>query len=176
MALTRHAFLIILLLWLPSFVVAQDKVDPNMEKFDFYGQLSFSRWPFEKLVETEKKPRVKSVRIGGMNVKAATYQLRKPAFVVTELCGKTDGGRFGIERDPKFFYRVRSYIAYSFDKHIFGYEVTYEYFDVDSGEELGVGVAGIYVDSNGSGTFTLACTHGETEIDKLPEWIKAFRK
>ncbi len=73
--------------------------------------------------------------------------------------------------DDSQFFRVKKFISYQLAKQTFAYEVEYEFFDADSGEEIGATTSGFYVDQNGSGKFFIECVEN-FKLPKIPEWVK----
>jgi hypothetical protein len=151
----------------------QDKVDPKIEKVRYFG--SFTTLPFENSVGKVEKG--KTVEIGGIKIITKIHQLRKPIFVSTELCSSTEknGSLTPIFIDEEFF-RVKEFVSYEFANRIFAYEINYEFFDGETGLEIGATTAEFYVDKSGDGVFALDCGVKDFRLDALPKWVKVLQK
>ncbi|MEP7075493.1 MAG: hypothetical protein ABI878_06750 [Acidobacteriota bacterium] len=151
---------------------AQEKVDPQVEKLEFSGADGFSSLPFTKFaakVETGKP-----VVIEGISVKIKTHTLRKPVFVSTELCSVVGNNELPL-LDPGELLRVKEFVSYELAARTFAYEVNYEFFDAESGEEIGAARQEFYVDETGNGNFVIKCVKDFT-LDAVPLWVKKLRE
>lgn len=157
-----------ILLLLPLVSAAQIKIDVRkVEKINFSG-MAFSTLPFSK--SAKKTSTNSKIKIEDSEILEKTFALGPPVFVSTELCGDVNGISVPFD-DGSFIYRVQRYYSYEFAGKTFAYQVEYEFFDADTGDEVGATTAAFYVDEIGSGTFGISCVK-DFKLDRLPVWVK----
>lgn len=152
-----------------GFVFSQDRVDPKVRKIVFQGAKRFPVLPFEKLAV--KGGKTHTVDVEGIKVTVTTRLLRKPVFVHTETCDSN-----GIpSSDGGFFFRATKFLSYAIAGQVFAYEVDFEFFDTQSGEEVGATTAGIYVASEKKRSYIQQCPP-DFKLDYIPKWAKKHIK
>lgn len=145
---------------------AQRRIDLRQKTLVFSGT-EFRTLPFGPV---KKVSSGESVLVGGVQLVRKTHQLRRSAVIrSTEICSEINGTSVPVA-DEGMLYLVRSYVSYEFSSRVFAYEVEYEFFDVDTGEEIGATTAAHYVDALGDGTFGIVCVQ-DFKLETVPEWI-----
>jgi len=86
------------------------------------------------------------------------------------LCSDVNGFEVPLE-DDGFILRVQNYFSYRFAGKTFAYEVEYEFFDGETGEEVGATTSAFYVDPTGNGTFGIQCLK-DFKLHRVPEWVR----
>jgi len=152
--------------------LAQEKVDPNIERYRFSGtREGFSVKDFTKIGSAVKPGN--DVTIDGRRVQISSHIVKKQFFVSTELCSGI-GNDIRVEtplEDPGLFFRVKSIDSYHIRSQTFAYEVSYEFFDAESGAQVGATTLAYYVDNDGKGKFYLECVK-DFELNRIPDWVK----
>ncbi|MDQ3798557.1 MAG: hypothetical protein M3384_03830 [Acidobacteriota bacterium] len=110
--------------------------------------------------------------IDGIEVQTKLNELKPERLDVVESCDA--GGWNADAADDGLDFDVEKFTSYEFKGRIFAYEVDYRLIEEKDQYEIGATIGGIYVDEEGNGNFKLRC--GETELKKLPEWIKRLVK
>jgi hypothetical protein len=153
-----------------SNTLAQERISPKADVARFSG-LSFTIFPY---VRVSKSTPGRSVRIGDLEVATKVNTLSKPALVSTELCGDADRSKIP-QVDDSFILRLKSFVSYSFAQNTFAYEANYEFFDKESGQEIGATTSAFYVDETGTRKFKILCLR-EFKLESVPEWVTKLSK
>ncbi|HEX8735098.1 MAG TPA: hypothetical protein VF721_07250, partial [Pyrinomonadaceae bacterium] len=110
--------------------------------------------------------------IDGIEIQTKLNELKPERLDVVESCdaGRREDEATGTGLD----FDVEKFTSYEFKGRIFAFEVDYELIAEKDQYEIGATIGRIYVDEEGNGNFKLRCS--ETELKKLPKWIKRLVK
>jgi len=159
----------------PVKAVEQPPVDKTIAK-----RILTREWTVPIFIDRVTKTlKGKSQVIDGITVQTKLHEIKEEYLDYVENCPLSaemieQRERESFENFVEFDQKVETFTTYEINGRVFAYAVSYESYDEETKDEIGIGFENIYVDEDGSGVFKHRCD--TNDLDSLPEWVKDLAK